>query len=312
MRRNDVTVVANLARRLQTQIHYSILDIEQLERHVENPHIMKALYGLDLQMTILRRWVENLVILGGGPPQRQWTRPVRLGEVVQAAIAEVEQYVRVQAIRPIEGTLKGHAVTDVNHLLADLIENATNFSDPKHQVIVRVSTVRTGVAVEIEDHGLGFKRRSDLDRLNALLKNPEATDFDALLANGCIGLYVVAVLARQHGIAVELQTNTHGGTTAVVILPPALIGDLPAAEAAQPSAGPVPELTAAFGHDRTPAARPAPGNEGLPALPRRTAHHRDAEDHSRADARSPAPTAGTALRAPFQAGPNGPGNPTSI
>ncbi|MEV0976613.1 ATP-binding protein [Streptomyces sp. NPDC049915] len=219
-----VEVFVNLARRLQSLIHRQITMLDRLENEVEDPELLKGLFNVDHLATRIRRHAENVAVLGGSVSRRQWTRPVSLMEVLRSSIAEVEQYPRVMLVPPIEGSLRGHAVADVVHLLAELVENATSFSDPGSQVLLRAQRVTAGLAVEVEDRGLGILPE-ELARLNSLLSQPDRIDLGKLLADGRIGLYVVSELARRHNIVVRLQSNIYGGIQAVLILPHTLIGD---------------------------------------------------------------------------------------
>jgi signal transduction histidine kinase len=227
-----VEVFVNLARRLQSLVHRAISMLDQLENEVEDPELLKGLFHVDHLATRIRRHAENVAVLGGSVSRRQWTRPVTLTEVLRSSIAEVEQYSRVKLVPPIEGTLRGHAVADVIHLLAELVENATSFSEPHTQVLLRAQRVTAGLAVEVEDRGLGMPPQEQA-RINALLAEPDHIDLSKLLADGRIGLYVVSALARRHGIAVRLQSNIYGGIQAVLILPRGLLGDEPAEAPAQ-------------------------------------------------------------------------------
>jgi signal transduction histidine kinase len=231
-----VEVFVNLSRRLQSLVHREIKLLDDLENEVEDPDLLKGLFQVDHLATRIRRHAENLAVLGGSVSRRQWSRPVALTEVLRSAIAEVEHYSRVKLVPPIDGTLPGHAVASVIHLIAELIENATMFAPPHTQVLLRAQQVASGMAIEVEDRGLGMQR-ADLNRVNQLLVNPDDTNLDDLLRDGRIGLYVVSMVARQHGIVVQLRTNIYGGTQAVIILPPLLIGSVPesAPEAARPA-----------------------------------------------------------------------------
>ncbi|MEU6858452.1 ATP-binding protein [Glycomyces sp. NPDC046736] len=218
-----VGVFVNRARRLQVLAHKEIVELDFLERQVEEPELLKGLFSVDHLATRVRRHAENLAVLGGGPSHRQWSRPVNVYEAVRSAVAEVEHYARVKLVRPMDGTLKGHAVADVIHLLAELIENATIFSAPDTQVLIRVTTVRTGLAIEVEDRGLGMAQ-ADREFYNAILADPGEVDLEALLADGRIGLYVVSQLAKRHRVAVQLQSNIFGGTQAVMVVPEEILG----------------------------------------------------------------------------------------
>ncbi|MCX5007654.1 ATP-binding protein [Streptomyces sp. NBC_00638] len=223
-----VEVFVNLARRLQSLVHREISILDELENEIEDPDLLKGLFHVDHLATRIRRHAENLAVLGGAVSRRQWSNPVSMTEVLRSAIAEVEQYSRVKLVPPIEGTLRGHAVADVIHLLAELVENATVFSAPHTQVLLRVNLVTSGLAIEVEDRGLGMQP-GEQDRMNALLTDPDQVSVAGLLQDGRIGLFVVSQLARRHGIHVRLQGNIYGGVQAVLVVPQALLGARPGA-----------------------------------------------------------------------------------
>ncbi|MBT2451292.1 sensor histidine kinase [Streptomyces sp. ISL-43] len=218
-----VEVFVNLARRLQSLVHREISLLDDLEDTVEDPDLLKELFHVDHLATRIRRHAENLAVLGGAASRRQWTRPIDLSEVLRSSVAEVEQYTRVKVVPPAGGTVRGHAVADVVHLLAELVENATVFSAPDTDVVVRAERVTAGIAVEVEDRGLGMPSE-EAHRMNALLGDPDQISVRHLLADGRIGLFVVSALARRHGIAVELKSNIYGGVLAVLVLPQELLG----------------------------------------------------------------------------------------
>ncbi|MFG2497478.1 ATP-binding protein [Streptomyces sp. NPDC048441] len=239
-----VEVFVNMARRLQSLVHREISILDDLENDVEDPELLKGLFHVDHLATRIRRHAENLAVLGGAISRRQWSNPVSMTEVLRSAIAEVEQYSRVKLVPPIAGTLRGHAVADVIHLLAELVENATVFSAPHTQVLMRANLVTAGLAIEVEDRGLGMPV-TEQNKMNHLLADPDQVNVASLLQDGRIGLYVVAALARRHNIAVRLQTNIYGGVQAVLILPQGLLG-------------------ADAQNEPVPAGRPQPAPEAAP------------------------------------------------
>ncbi|MFJ5303526.1 sensor histidine kinase [Streptomyces sp. NPDC088350] len=249
-----VEVFVNLARRLQSLVHREISILDELENEIEDPDLLKGLFHVDHLATRIRRHAENLAVLGGAVSRRQWSNPVSMTEVLRSAIAEVEQYSRVKLVPPIDGTLRGHAVADVIHLLAELVENATVFSAPHTQVLLRANLVTSGLAVEVEDRGLGMPV-GEQSRMNTLLTDPDQVNVASLLADGRIGLFVVSQLARRHGIHVRLQTNIYGGVQAVLVVPQALLGTTPGA----PGAVGRPEDTMGGGHPLVPPRQPPQG-----------------------------------------------------
>ncbi|MDT0454158.1 ATP-binding protein [Streptomyces sp. DSM 41527] len=246
-----VEVFVNLARRLQSLVHREIELLDELENQVEDPDLLKGLFHVDHLATRIRRHAENLAVLGGAISRRQWSRPVSMTEVLRSSIAEVEQYPRIKLVPPIEGTLHGHAVADVIHLLAELVENASIYSAPQTPVLLRAQLVTAGLAVEVEDRGLGMSA-DEQSRMNALLADPEHIDVAELLSDGRIGLFVVSSLARRHGIVVRLQSNIYGGVQAVLIVPQELLGEEPAegdAEGAETPRAASPDTDPAREHD---------------------------------------------------------------
>jgi signal transduction histidine kinase len=217
-----VEIFINLARRMQSLVHREIELLDELEAKVEDPELLKGLFTVDHLATRMRRQSESLAVLGGAASRRQWTRQVTMHEVLRAAVAEVEQYSRVKVVPPVDGVLLGNAVSDVIHLIAELIENATKFSAPRTQALLRAQKVTAGLAIEVEDRGLGMVP-ADQHRMNSLLADPGRVNVNELLRDGRIGLFVVSTLARRHGIKVQLQNNIYGGTQAVVVLPNVLL-----------------------------------------------------------------------------------------
>lgn len=269
-----VEVFVNLARRLQSLVHREISILDELENEVEDPELLKGLFHVDHLATRIRRHAENLAVLGGAVSRRQWSTPVSLHEVLRSAIAEVEQYSRVRLVPPIEGTVRGHAVADVVHLMAELVENATVFSAPHTQVLLRVAPVTSGVAVEVEDRGLGMPP-SEQTRMNALLAAPDQVNVASLLQDGRIGLLVVSQLAHRHGIAVRLQSNIYGGVQAVLVLPQELLGaDDDPGSRTRPGGETPPTLRTASGGPAAPAGQhravtaPRPAGDAAVRLPR--------------------------------------------
>jgi hypothetical protein len=218
-------VFVHLSRRLQSLVHRQIELLDTLENEVEDPDLLKGLFGVDHLATRMRRHAENLAVLGGAMARRQWTRPVSVMELLRSAVSETLEYARVQVVPRAPGHVNGYAVADVIHLLAELVENATSYSPPDSKVVLRVYPVTAGLAIEIDDRGLGM-RPEDYHRLNALLREPVGISVQELLQGGRIGLYVVAQLARRHGVAVQLQPNITGGIQALVVLPQTLLAQV--------------------------------------------------------------------------------------
>ena len=243
LRKGVNQVFLNLSLRNQSLLHRQLGMLDSMERATNEPSALADLFRLDHLTTRMRRHAEGLIILSGATPGRGWRDPVPVLDVLRAAIAEVEDYVRVDVASESRDAVVGAAVNDVIHLVAELVENATTFSPPTTRVEIRADVVGNGFAVEIEDRGLGLTA-AELADINARLASPP--EFD--LANSDqLGLFVVGQLAVRHGIRVSLRESPYGGTTAIVLMPHSIIvregetrSRAVAGETGQPTLVPVP------------------------------------------------------------------------
>ncbi|MFF0162940.1 nitrate- and nitrite sensing domain-containing protein [Streptomyces sp. NPDC005263] len=221
LRAGVAEVFVNLARRSQVLLHKQLTLLDSMERRTEDTDELADLFRLDHLTTRMRRHAEGLVILSGAAPSRQWRKPVQLMDVVRAAVAEVEDYERIEVRRLPRVAVTGPAVADLTHLVAELLENATVFSPPHTAVQVLGERVANGFTLEIHDRGLGMAADALLDANLRLAETPEfeLSDTDRL------GLFVVSRLAQRQNVRVSLQPSPYGGTTAVVFIPDTLLTD---------------------------------------------------------------------------------------
>jgi signal transduction histidine kinase len=245
----------NLARRSQSLLQRQLTVLDGMERRATDPDVLDDLFKMDHLTTRMRRHAEGLIILSGAAPGRGWSNPVKLIDVMRGAVAEVEDFARVTVATQSKAALAGSAVTDVIHLLAELIENATTLSPPFTQVRVSAENVANGFAIEIEDRGLGMTP-ARMAELNERLLNPP----DVNPANTeQLGLFVVGQLAKRHGINVMLRQSPYGGTTAVTLIPQRLVvDDTTPAITAGPST--TPAAVGAYG-----SGYPTPNGNAIPS-----------------------------------------------
>ena len=220
LRKSIGDLLHNLARRSQGLVDRQLELIDELERKEADPDRLDELFRMDHLATRMRRNVENLIVLSGVDQRRRWSASVPLRDVVEAAVAEVEDYSRVQVAGVHDLALAGQAASDVAHLLAELVENATSFSSPTTRVDVSGGPAGNGYVLEIEDHGIGMSD-DELDEANRRLAEPLAAD---VAVSRMMGFHVVGRLAARHGIRVQLRQRWFGGVTALVLLPAALLG----------------------------------------------------------------------------------------
>ncbi|MFJ1566305.1 nitrate- and nitrite sensing domain-containing protein [Streptomyces erythrochromogenes] len=257
-------VFVNLARRSQVLVHKQLTLLDSMERRADDPNELGDLFRLDHLTTRMRRHAESLIILSGAAPGRAWRMPVPLTNVVRAAVSEIEDYPRVEVRQLAEAAVVGGAVADLTHLLAELIENAAQFSPPHTKVRVSGEPVGTGYVLEVEDRGLGMGREA-LGDANRRIEQSEDLD---LFDSDRLGLFVVSRLSARHGVKVHLRTSPYGGTTAVVLLPHSMLQG--AITVGDPAAGPA-EAGPGPGHREEQPAAPVRSASSSPAPPREPA-----------------------------------------
>ncbi|MGW5847738.1 nitrate- and nitrite sensing domain-containing protein [Streptomyces sp. NPDC055254] len=219
------------------------------------------------QLTVgMRRQIENLLILAGGEVPDPHTEPMRIADLLREAAAEVEDFRRIERQALDETSVEPRVISQISHLLAELLDNATRFSPPRSKVVIRAEVVADGLSVEIEDRGPRVTPER-YEEMNGRLH--QAPPYSVLAQNAHrLGLFVVGHLADRLGATVTLRRSVYGGTSAVVILPGELLvateGEAPR-EAARPVSTRAPAASAAA--PSAPAPRRAEEREPEPVLP---------------------------------------------
>ncbi|GHJ45595.1 hypothetical protein Cs7R123_29370 [Catellatospora sp. TT07R-123] len=263
MLRSDVSAMfVNLSRRGQTLVQRQLHLIDEFERDETDPQSLARLFALDHLAARMRRNEENLLVLAGGEPSRRFMRSELLIDVVHAAAAEIDQYTRVETNAIADLSVVAHAVGDVVHLLAELLENATDFSPPNSRVLVSSRRGVDGLTLSVFDSGIGMPPQQ-LTEINERLTKPSTLTSDLTRT---MGLLVVARIAARRGISVQLRSSPNGGTVALVLLPTTLLAPPPATAErltlpAPSSAPPVGEML------RTRRAATDPPRDPSPTVP---------------------------------------------
>lgn len=226
LRENVNGIFVNLSRRSQRLVERQLGVIDSLESDEQDPDQLSHLFELDHLATRLRRNGESLLVLSGAGLSKSMAKPVPAADVVGASVSEIEQYARVEVGGVPDVAVHGRAVNDLVHLLAELLDNATYFSEPDTRISVRAAVTRKrSLAIQITDRGVGMSEEQFAEANERLADPP---DLDVSVTRR-MGLYVVARLAQRHGIDVRLRENEdiEGGVVARVVVPRELLTDAP-------------------------------------------------------------------------------------
>ena len=283
LRRNIADSFVNLGRRNQNLLGRQLDFITELETNETDADTLANLFRLDHLATRMRRNAESLLVLAGIDPPRQWAAPVRLTDVIRAALGEVEDYQRV-TVRGVEpATILGSAAADLAHLLAELIENALVFSPPDQTVDIRGRNRPEGYTLAIIDSGLGMPP-TDVAAANRRLAGAESF---TIAPSKYLGHYVAGNLAARHDIQVHLDNSPGNGVTATIEIPHTLL------TAEQPVADPI---SPPYG---TPAVGMAPPSlHAAPPPPAAAPIDRPAPTAAAAAAAASSPWSGLDLQPP--------------
>ena len=214
LRRNISDSFVNLGRRNQNLLSRQLDSITEMEREETDPAELQKLFQLDHLATRMRRNAESLLLLAGLEPHRQWSAPVAIIDVLRGSLGEVEDYDRVEINRLDEATINGSAAADLTHLVAELLENALNFSPPGRNVQMVGNATPGGYTLRIIDNGVGMER-ADLAQANLRLAGGESF---TVAPSRYLGHYVVGIQASRLGVKVALEDTPEGGVTAVIEL----------------------------------------------------------------------------------------------
>jgi signal transduction histidine kinase len=220
VRSNFDAMFVNLSQRSQSLAERQMRLIQSLEQGEQDRERLANLFKMNHIAARMHRNSQNLLIVAGRDLATNWNQPVALVNVIRAAVSEIEEYERVSLSAQPDIAVRGPAVNDVVHLLAELIENATSFSAAEMSVEISGQLLTSGgVLVDVTDRGVGMSAK-EMAYANWQLENQSAKDINVLK---WMGLFVVARLTARHGIRVRLQQAEVGGLTALVWLPDEVI-----------------------------------------------------------------------------------------
>ncbi|WLW51456.1 ATP-binding protein [Streptomyces sp. YU58] len=218
-RRNVAEMFGNVGRRVSNLTTRQLALIDAVERGETDPALLERLYSIDHIAVRLRRNADSLMLLAGIRETVLDSGPTELTNVVRAALGQIEGFRRVQLRAWTDVMVQPDIIGDLTLMVAELVENAVQFSPAGSPVEVMVKTGDGGALVVVTDHGLGMSAER-LAEENARLIRRERLD---VVPTKVLGLFVVGTLARRWEIGVNLSRTPGGGLTAEVIIPSALL-----------------------------------------------------------------------------------------
>ncbi|OCC08544.1 ATP-binding protein [Streptomyces sp. PTY087I2] len=253
-----VAACANAAGRMQALATSMLADLREMEHRHSDESVLGDLLHLDHRTAQAGRLADSIAVLTGARSGRRWAKPIVMESILRGAMGRIGSYQRVRLHSTSDVAIAGHAAEGVMHALAELLDNAANFSPPTAEVHVYVEEVPAGIVITVEDSGLVM---SEVQLRRA--ERAVSADHQNLtnLSGTRLGLAVVGRLARKHGLTVSFRPSARGGTGALMMLPQELISRAIAPSVAAPAVPPVPPAAQA------PAAAAQAPETAAPAAP---------------------------------------------
>ncbi|MFJ3217979.1 sensor histidine kinase [Kitasatospora sp. NPDC086801] len=218
----------NIARRVQAIIHRQAKDLREMEdRHGNDPAVFDDLLRLDHGNALTGRLADSIAVLSGARPGRQWTRPVALYSVLRGGMSRILEYQRVDLHPVAQVSVIGPAVEPLIHAVAELLDNATRYSPPHTHVHLSAAEVQSGIAIEIEDGGLGLTDEARIRAERSLREAQVSKDLDDLTESPRLGFAVVGRLCQAYGFQISLRRSAYGGVRIVLVVPQELVTTAP-------------------------------------------------------------------------------------
>ncbi|MEU0052205.1 ATP-binding protein [Streptomyces sp. NPDC006309] len=275
-----VSATSNAAARMQALATATLADLRAMEERHTDEDVLADLLQLDHRTAQAGRLADSIAVLTGARSGRRWARPIGMESILRGAMGRIAGYRRVRVHSVSEAAVAGHAAEGVMHALAELLDNAANFSPPNAEVHVYVEEVPAGAIVSVEDSGL-VMGEVQLRRAERAVSG-DVSELGGLTGTR-LGLAVVGRLARKHGLKVSFRPSARGGTGVLLLIPqdiltgPAPAGPATPAVTAAPAVTVPRQETGTPVRAQTPAAvdaapvheSAAPPQEGPAGLPRR-------------------------------------------
>ncbi|MFD7019688.1 ATP-binding protein [Streptomyces sp. NPDC059928] len=258
-----LAATANAAGRMQALATGMLADLREMEHRHADEDVLGDLLHLDHRTAQAGRLADSIAVLTGARSGRRWAKPIVMESILRGAMGRIGGYQRVRLHSTSDAAVAGHAAEGVMHALAELLDNAANFSPPSAEVHVYVEDVPAGVIITVEDSGLVMSEVQQRRAEQAV--SGQSTDL-AGLSGTRLGLAVVGRLARKHGLTVSFRPSARGGTGALMLLPHELITHVATTPAAPATVVPhEPQAPQAPRESQAPQAAPEPEAAHEPA-----------------------------------------------
>ncbi|CAM5244612.1 ATP-binding protein [Streptomyces griseomycini] len=312
-----LSATANAAGRMQALATGMLADLRAMEDKHHDEEVLADLLHLDHRTAQAGRLADSVAVLTGARSGRRWARPIAMESILRGAMGRISGYQRVRVHSTSDTAVAGHAAEGVMHALAELLDNAANFSPPTAEVHVYVEEVPAGVIVSVEDSGL-VMGEAQLRRAERAVSG-ESSDLGGLTGTR-LGLAVVGRLARRYGLRVSYRPSARGGTGVLVLIPQDILvppdaspaadaapaggttapvtGGAPSTASAALAAAGTPGPTGSSDSTASAAQAPAAGAPAAEGLPRRRGGRTEAARTDAADGAEPETSHGAAHDTP--------------
>ncbi|MFJ8193411.1 ATP-binding protein [Streptomyces sp. NPDC096094] len=254
-----VSATANAAGRMQALATGMLADLRAMEERHSDEDVLADLLHLDHRTAQAGRLADSVAVLTGARSGRRWARPIGMESILRGAMGRIAGYQRVRVHSASDAAVAGHAAEGVMHALAELLDNAANFSPPTAEVHVYAEEVPAGVIVSVEDSGL-VMGEVQLRRAQQAVAG-ESAGLGGLTGTR-LGLSVVGRLSAKHGLKVSFRPSARGGTGVLMLIPQDILSGPAATDG--PAVPPSPAAPTDLPRTSTPSA-PAPATAGLSA-----------------------------------------------
>ncbi|MFL5953220.1 MAG: sensor histidine kinase [Gaiellaceae bacterium] len=207
-------LVADASHELRTPLTTARTNLESMQLHPEMPGAeqRRSIEAAVLELGEMTRLIEELVELARGDAQISQHEPVRLDEVVRAAVAVASRRSGREFRVVTEPTVVNGAPAELTRAISNLLDNAVKWSPSDTPVEV---TVAGGVCT-VRDHGPGIAAE-DLPHVFDRFYRAAAA---RTLPGSGLGLAIVRQAAEAHGGTATAEHAEGGGTVFALRLPP--------------------------------------------------------------------------------------------